>query len=338
MMSRKKLITSLIILLFTIAPILSAVAEELVVYSARKKTLTRKPFNKFSRDTGIRIKVLEGSASELMEKIKNEGTDSPADVLLTVDAGSLWQATQQGLFHPVNSETLVQNIPAHLRDPDNHWFGLSERTRTIIYSKKRVSPSQLTTYEDLAGQKWRNRLCLRTSKKVYNQSLVAMMIAKHGAGKTEEIIKGWVRNLVDDPYDKDNDVIHAIAEGKCDVGIVNHYYLNRLLKADPGKPVGLFWPNQGENEGGVYVDISGAGVLKNSRNKGPAVTFLEYLSSEKAQDLFADSNMEYPVNPKVQPNPQVKAWGDFKPNTDNISESGKYRDAALSSMYRADYK
>jgi iron(III) transport system substrate-binding protein len=165
-----------------------------------------------------------------------------------------------------------------------------------------------------------------------------MMITSHGYEGTEKIIKGWVQNLADEPYNRDTDVIININEGKCDVGIVNHYYLARMLKANQDIPVDLFWPNQGEGEGGVYVDISGAGITKYARNKELAVKFLNWLSSEKAQNLFADSNMEFPVNPNVKPNPLVQVWGDFKQNIDNISQSGENRDAAVELMQRAEYR
>jgi iron(III) transport system substrate-binding protein len=338
MMANKKICVILFILLFSISSAAGVFAEEIVVYSARGKSLTKKPFNSFSLTTGIKIKLVTGSIDELLERLAKEGDISPADMLITVDAGSLWKATQADLFQPINSDTLAKNIPAHLRDPKNHWFGLSRRARTIVYSSERVRPADLSTYEDLGQPKWQDRLCLRTSKKVYNQSLVAMMITKDGVEETENIIKGWVQNLAHEPYKKDSEVIMAINEGQCDVGIVNHYYLARILKKKPSLPVKLFWPNQGENEGGVYVDISGAGIMKNARNKELAVKLLNWLSSEKAQNLFADSNMEYPVNPNVKPNALVQVWGDFKQNTENISQSGKNRDTAIELMQRTRYK
>lgn len=337
-MFKKISFVMLLILLFSISPIVSAWAEEVVVYSARGNTLTRIPFNKYFRETGIHIKVVHGEIDELLERLNKEGANSPADVLLTVDAGSLWVATQAGLFQPISSDTLTKNVPSYLRDPNNNWFGLSRRVRTIVYSTKRVRSSELSTYEDLANPKWKYKLCLRTAKKVYNQSLVAMMIAENGVEETEKIVKGWVQNLAVNPFDKDNDVIHAINDGKCDVGIVNHYYFGRLIKADPSKQVSLFWPNQSESESGVYVDISGAGVLKNAKNKEQAVRFLEWLSSKRAQNLFADSNMEYPVNPNVKPNSQVQSWGDFKQNTENILHSGENRNVAIELMQRANYE
>lgn len=338
MTSLKKifLIFSLLLTFFISAG--HALAEEITVYSARNLLLTRIPFNDFFRETGIKINVESGEIDELLARLQNEGTNSAADVLLTVDAGSLWKATQEGLFQPINSQTLQKNIPEHLRDPDNYWFGLSKRARTIIYSTKRVDPAELTTYEDLANAKWQKKLCLRTSAKEYNQSLVAMMITRHGIEETEKIVSGWVKNLAADPFNKDSEVIQAISSGTCDVGLVNHYYLGRILKRDPNIPVGLFWPNQGENEGGVFVDISGAGILKNAKHKDNAVKLLEWLSSDAAQNLFADSNMEYPVNPHIEPNEIVKVWGAFKQNTDNVSQAGKNREAAIKLMDRVGYK
>lgn len=337
-MGYRKPCMMILAMLILIASAAAALAEEITVYSAREESLTRVPFNDFFRQTGIKINLETGNSDELLGRLQKEGKNTRADLLLTVDAGSLWKATQEDLFQPINSDVLRKNIPEHLRDPDNHWFGLSKRARTIVYSSERVKPEELSTYEDLAQSEWKNRLCLRTSKKVYNQSLVAMMIKTDGVEKTETIIKGWVQNLAAEPFEKDTDVIMAIIEGKCDVGIVNHYYLGRILKRNPDLPVGLFWPNQGENEDGVYVDISGAGVIKASKNKELAVKLLDWLSSKEAQNLFADSNMEYPVNPEVEPNPQVQAWGTFKQNTDNISHSGEYQEAAIELMKRVGYK
>jgi len=337
-MASKKTCLILFILLLVISSAAGVFAEEIVVYSARGKALTKKPFNSFTLKTGIKIKLVTGNIDELLERLEKEGDGSPADMLITVDAGSLWKATQADLFQSINSDILAKNIPAHLRDPKNHWFGLSKRARTIVYSSQRVSPVDLSTYEDLAQPKWQDRLCLRTSKKVYNQSLVAMMITNHGVETTESIIEGWVQNLAHKPYSKDTKVITAIINKQCDVGIVNHYYLARMLMKNSNIPVDLFWPNQGEGEGGVYVDVSGAGVMKYAKNKELAVKLLNWLSSMRAQNLFADFNMEYPVNPNVKPNPKVQAWGNFKQNTENISQSGKNRPAAIELMDRAKYK
>jgi iron(III) transport system substrate-binding protein len=272
----------------------------------------------------------------LLARLKAEGKNTPADVLLTTDAGNLWEAAREGLLRPVESEILETNVPAHLQDPLNRWFGLSIRARTIVYNTNKVKPSDLSTYEALADPKWRNRLCIRTSKKVYNQSLVAMMIAEHGGPKTEQIVKGWVANLATDPLSDDAKAMEYVAAGKCDVTIVNTYYYGRLMKKNPKLPLAIFWPNQ--NNSGVHVNISGAGVTKYAHHPHAAIKLLEFLSSEKAQNLFADVNMEYPVNSKVKTDPAVAAWGSFKQNTINVNKAGELQAEAVKLMDRAGYK
>jgi iron(III) transport system substrate-binding protein len=239
-------------------------------------------------------------------------------------------------LRPVESEILETNVPAHLQDPLNRWFGLSIRARTIVYNTNKVKPSDLSTYEALADPKWKNRLCIRTSKKVYNQSLVAMMIAEHGEPKTEQIVKGWVANLATDPLSDDTKAMEYVAAGKCDVTIVNTYYYGRLMKKNPKLPLAIFWPNQ--NSSGVHVNISGAGVTKYAHHPRAAIKLLEFLSSEKAQNLFADVNMEYPVNSKVKTDPAVAAWGSFKQNTINVNKAGELQAEAVKLMDRAGYK
>lgn len=311
-------------------------ADELVVYSARNEQLIKPLFDAYTKETGTQIKFLTGSEGALLEKLKTEGASTPADLLLTVDAGNLWLAANEGVLAKVPSKTLDANIPAHLRDPDGQWYGLSVRARTIAYNTSKVKPADLSTYEGLADPKWKGRLCLRTSKKVYNQSLTAMMIAQHGEPKTEQIVKGWVANLATDPIADDTKVLEAIAAGQCDVGIVNTYYYGRLMKKDPKLPLALYWPNQKDR--GVHVNVSGIGVTKASKNKPAAVKFIEWLSSEKAQNLFADVNLEYPANPKVKPDESVAAWGSFKPDTINVSQAGKLQTQAVKLMDRAGYK
>ena len=208
---------------------LAPAADELVVYSARNEQLIKPLFDAYTKETGTPIKFLTGSESALLEKLKTEGAATPADILITVDAGNLWLAASQGVLAKVKSKTLDANIPKHLRDPDGRWYGFSVRARTIVYNTNKVKPSDLSTYEDLADSKWKGRLCLRTSKKVYNQSLTAMLIAQHGEKKTEELVKGWVANLAVEPFSNDTKVMEAIAAGQCDVGIVNTYYYGRLM-------------------------------------------------------------------------------------------------------------
>lgn len=322
--------------LFTLVAIQPVHAEEVVVYSARIEQLIKPMFDAFTKETGIKVKYTTDNEGALLARLEAEGKNTPADMLITADAGNLWAAAQAGLLKPVKSDVLESNIPAHLRDPANEWFGLSIRARTLIYNTKKVKPEELSTYEDLADPKWRNRLCLRTSKKVYNQSLVAMMIAEHGEAKTEEIVKGWVANLATDPLSDDTRALEFVAAGKCDVTIVNTYYFGRLMSKDPKLPLAVFWPNQ--NDGGVHVNISGAGVTRHGRNETAAIKLLEFLSSDKAQNLFADVNMEYPVNPKIAADPFVASWGSFKQNPMNLAKAGELQTAAVKLMDRAGYR
>ncbi|MGZ0020296.1 Fe(3+) ABC transporter substrate-binding protein [Nitrosomonas sp. wSCUT-2] len=322
--------------LFTFVAIQPVHAEEVVVYSARIEQLIKPMFDAFTKETGIKVKYTTDNEGALLARLEAEGKNTPADMLITADAGNLWAAAQAGLLKPVKSDVLESNISAHLRDPANEWFGLSIRARTLIYNTKKVKPEELSTYEDLADPKWRNRLCLRTSKKVYNQSLVAMMIAEHGEAKTEAIVKGWVANLATDPLSDDTRALEFVAAGKCDVTIVNTYYFGRLMSKDPKLPLAVFWPNQ--NDGGVHVNISGAGVTRHGRNEAAAIKLLEFLSSDKAQNLFADVNMEYPVNPKIAADPFVASWGSFKQNPMNLAKAGELQTAAVKLMDRAGYR
>jgi iron(III) transport system substrate-binding protein len=310
--------------------------ETVVVYSARNEQLIKPVFDAYTQATGAKIRFITDKEGPLLERLKAEGSNTPADLLITVDAGNLWQAAQQGLLRSVHSEVLAANIPASLRDPRDRWFGLSVRARTIIYNTQRVKPSELSTYEDLGSPKWKKRLCLRTSKKVYNQSLVAMMIAELGEAKAEKIVKLWVDNLATDVFPDDTKMMEAIAAGQCDVGIANTYYYGRLMEKNPELSLGIFWPNQQDR--GVHVNVSGAGVTRHAKHPETAVKFLEWLSSEEAQNLFADVNLEYPANPKVNPHPQVAAWGSFKQDLVNVSRAGELQSAAVRLMDRVGYK
>ena len=311
-------------------------ADDLVIYSARNEQLVKPLFDAYTKQTGVKIKFITDGEGPLMQRLKVEGANTPADLLITVDAGNLWQAQQMGLLKPVNSATLAANIPAHLRDANNYWFGFSVRARTIVYNTQRTKAENLSTYEDLAGPKWKGRLCLRTSKKVYNQSLVAMLIAEHGEAKAEQIVRGWVANLATDVFPDDTKMMEAVAAGQCDVGIGNTYYYGRLMQKKSDLPLKLFWPNQNGN--GVHVNVSGAGVTAHAKHEQAAVKFLEWLAAPAAQNLFADINLEYPVNPAVNPDPVVAAWGTFKQNPINVTKAGELQTTAVKLMDRAGYK
>ena len=327
---------TVITLIFSLLLPVSTFAEDLVVYSARKEHLIAPIFQAYTAKTGVEIEFITGKEAALVQRIRSEGKRTPADILITVDAGNLWYAAEAGILKPVQSKILTTNIPSHLRDPENRWFGLSVRARTIVYHSDRVNPEALSTYEALADPEWKGRLILRTSKKVYNQSLVAMMIQDIGADNTKKVVAGWVSNLAVPPLSSDTKVLEAIDSGVGDVGIVNTYYYGRLLKKNPELPLKLYWPNQETT--GVHVNVSGAGVTTHAKHPEAAIAFLEWVSSQEAQNLFADVNMEYPVNPQNQANPVVQAWGDFKANPRNVASAGQYQAEAIRLMDEAGYK
>ncbi|NOT78905.1 MAG: extracellular solute-binding protein [Bacteriovoracaceae bacterium] len=323
-------------ILLILSLINGAFANELVIYSARNEQLIKPLFDLYKKETGTTISFVTDKEGPLMQKLKTEGANSPADILLTVDAGNLWLASKEGLLQPIKSKILSENIPAHLRDPENFWVGLSVRARTIFYNKDKVKITDLSSYEDLALPKWNKRLCLRTSNKVYNQSLVAMMIAENGEAPTEKIVAGWVKNLATTVFPDDTKLIEAIDAGLCDVGIANTYYFGKYAATKPTAKVGLFWPNQKKN--GVHVNVSGAGITKYSKNPEAALKFIEWLSSSNAQNLFVDENYEFPVNSKIKSSPVVAAWGKFKQNVINVSKAGELQSTAVKLMDRAQYK
>ena len=313
-----------------------AFANELVVYSSRADNLLKPVVAEYEKKTGTKVQLVGGQAGPLMEKIRAEGRNTPADVFITVDGGNLWQATQMGLLRPINSPTLKANIPASLRDPKNQWYGLSVRARTIFYNTNKVKPAELSSYAALADAKWKGRLCLRTSNNVYNQSLVGTMIANLGAVKTEQIVKGWVANLAAPPFANDTAMLEAIGAGRCDVGIANTYYYGRLMDKQPNLPIGIFFADQQGK--GTHVNVSGAGVTKFSKRPAEAQKFIEWLSGSEAQNLFADLNHEYPANPKVKPDPKVAKWGSFKQDVINVSVAGSNQKRAGMLMRKAGYK
>ncbi len=316
--------------------VVEKVVEEPVVYvySARHYGLMEPAFAQFTKETGIEVRFTFGKDAELRERLKAEGQYTPADLLFTVDAGNLWLAAEEGLSQPIQSETLEENVPAHFRDPENRWFSLSLRVRTIMYHPDRVKPEELSTYEALADPKWKDRLCFRPSTKAYTQSLVASLIAAHGEEKAREIVGGWVAN--NPTYiDSDTRILETVAAGGCDVAIANHYYLARLVDKDPNFPIKPFWANQDDR--GVHVNVSGGGVTTYARNVENAIRLLEWLSGP-GQNMFADGNFEYPVNPQVEPHPLIATWGTFKTDTIPVSEIGRLQAAAVKLMDEVGYK
>jgi len=317
----------------TTAPEITA---PVIVYSSRQEHLIKPLFDRFTAETGIPVQSQTGEDGPLIARLQAEGEQTFADILYTVDAGNLWSAADKGLLAPIESETLEQNIPAHLRDPMNRWYGLSVRARTIAYSTERVDPAELSTYAALADPKWQGRLCLRTSRKVYNMSLVATMIERLGKEATQEIVEGWVDNLATRVFSSDALLIEAIAAGQCDVGVVNTYYLGQLQAENPDIPVALFWANQASS--GVHVNISGAGVTSYAKNPAGARRLIEWLSQAEAQHLFSELNLEYPANPSIPPVDLVARWGEFKQDQLNVETAGRLQAEAVMLMDRADYR
>ena len=313
-----------------------AAGEPLVVYTARKYQLVETLFQEYGRERGIEVKFVTDDGAPLIQRLTAEGAASPADLFITVDAGDLWRATQAGLLQPVRSPALEAAIPAHLRDPEGHWFGLAVRARTIAYSTARVKPAELSTYAALAEPRWKGRLCLRSGKAVYNQSLVAMFINDMGEAATEKMLRGWIANLAADPFSNDTLMLKAIAAGQCDVGITNSYYLGKLQHEQPDLPVQLFWADQAGK--GTHVNISGGGVTRHAKNREEAVRFLEWLASPAIQQRFAAVNFEFPANAGVEPLPEVEAWGPYKPNQVNVGLIGKTQPAAVMLIDRAGWR
>ena len=311
-------------------------SSELTVYTSRQPQLIEPIVEQFTNETGIKVNLLSGNAQELMERIDIEGEDSPADLFMTVDAGVLWQAAERDILAKIDSEILNENIPAHLRDSKNEWFGLSKRARTIVFSSDQFKDNDFSTYEDLADPKWKGKLCLRTSKKVYNRSLIASMIDAYGFDKSKEVVSGWVSNLATEVFSNDTNALKAVSSGQCGVTIVNTYYLARLLDDPEYNNLSLFWANQSDR--GVHVNISGAGVVKTSKNKKNAVLFLEYLSSNKAQDFYASANKEYPVLIGAKIDESIENWGSFSEHTINVSKLGSLQKEAVFLAQEVGYK
>ncbi|PNK61631.1 extracellular solute-binding protein [Psychrobacter sp. FDAARGOS_221] len=315
-------------------------SEVVTVYSSRNEQLIQPLLDEFTKETGIAVELVTDKTGPLMARLEAESTNTPADMLLTVDAGNLWQAGEQGLLQPLNSEVINSNVPEKYRSAKDLWTGLSLRARTIFYDPKKVSPEDLSTYADLADPKWKGKLCLRTSQKVYNQSLVASMIEHYGEPKTEEIVKGWVANLAAPVFSSDNKMLEAIAAGQCEVGIANSYYYGRTLEENPDFPVKLFWANQGEGAEatGTHVNVSGAGIIKNADNVEGARKLIEWLSSDTAQGQYASSDKEFPVKEGIDESDLLRSWGPFKQDDINVSIFGQRQAQAVQLMDRAGYE
>ena len=327
---------SLLLSLFILVSCAYESSEELTIYTSRQPQLLEPIIETFYQETGIKVNLLSGNAQELMERIVIEGDESKADIFMTVDAGVLWQAAERDIFAEIDSDILKNNIPEYLRDSNDLWFGLSKRARTIVYSSDQFSDSDFSTYEDLADPKWQGKLCLRTSKKVYNRSLMASMIDAYGFDLAKKIVSGWVSNLATEVFSNDTNALKAVSSGQCGVTIVNTYYLARLLDDPKYNNLNLFWANQ--NDRGVHVNISGAGIVKTTKNKTNAIKLLEYLSSEDAQDFYASANKEYPVLNGALVHDAIRDWGEFSEDGINVSKLGSLQKEAVFLAQEVGYK
>ncbi len=305
---------------------ISVCAAELNVYSHRHYDSDAILFKQFTEKTGIKVNVVKGSADQLIQRLVSEGKNSPADVLLTVDAGRLHRAKAAGVLQPVKSNKLLKSVPPSMRDPEGHWFGMTVRSRVIVYSKDRVKPDQLSTYEELALPKWKGRVVARSSSNIYNQSLLASIIAANGKDTALSWAKAVRKNMARAPRGSDRDQARAVAAGLADVAIMNTYYLGILANSsvaadrEVAAKVGVFFPNQRDR--GAHINVSGGGVTASAKNKKEAIQFLEFLTNSKSQETFGNVNYEYPVKIKNNRSDLLKGWGTFKADKVNLSILG----------------
>ncbi|WP_372366237.1 Fe(3+) ABC transporter substrate-binding protein [Candidatus Uabimicrobium sp. HlEnr_7] len=343
-----KIIASLLFIVLLLVPACNQKPAEgdsgkkVTIYTHRHYPSDQKLFKQFTAETGIEVVVRKSKANELIKKIEIEGEKTEADLLITVDVGRLHLAQNKGLLQGVTSETLTKNVPSHLHHKDGYWYALTKRARVVVYSKDRVKPEQLSTYEALTDAGWKGKIAVRSSSNIYNQSLLASIIVANGKEKALEWAKGVVANMERTPTGNDRDQVKEVAAGKADLAIVNTYYLGKLLNSEnadevkAGEAVKVFFPNQDGR--GTHVNISGAGVTKYAKNKENAMKLLEFLTSKKAQQTFAQANYEYPVHPEVKPSELVSSWGDFKEDQVNLSELGVNNKEAVKTFDLAGWK
>jgi iron(III) transport system substrate-binding protein len=317
-------------------------ADEVNVYSARKEALILPLLEKFKAETGIGFNLITAKADALLKRLESEGRSTPADIFITADAGRLQRARDAGVLQPVDNPILAARIPQNLRDKDNYWFGLSQRARVIFYARGKVDASELSTYEALADEKWKHRICIRSSDNIYNQSLVASMIEADGVDQTEAWARGLVANFARKPAGGDTDQLRAAAAGLCDIAIANTYYFGRLVNSDKEKDqevankLGLFWPNQ--NGRGAHINVSGAGITKYARHREAAERLLEFLVSAESQTWYAEVNNEYPVVADAAIPATLVSFGKFKSDSLNLTFLGENNRAAVQLMDRAGWR
>lgn len=336
---RRKMVNIFILFLCVGFSVLKA---EINVYSHRHYDSDKILFEEFTRKTGIKINVVKGSADQLIQRLISEGENSPADVLLTVDAGRLSRAKNAGVLQAVKSKKLYSNVPKNMRDSDDYWYGLTVRARVIVFSKDRVKRSDLSTYEDLAESKWKGKIVVRSSSNIYNQSLMASIIAANGEEKAFKWAKAVRENMARAPRGSDRDQARAVASGIADIAIINTYYLGILANSEEQKDrevadkLEVFFPNQ--NGRGVHVNVSGGGVTSSSKNQKEAILFLEFLTNTKSQKTFGSVNHEYPINIKKNKSALLKSWGSFKADKLSLSILGENNSEAVKIFDRANWE
>jgi len=319
-------------------------SNEINLYSQRHYKVDEQQYKVFEKETGIKVNVVKANADELIERLKNEGENSPADLFITVDAGKLQKAKDLDLLQKISSPIINQNVDVDLKDVNGYWIPITYRARIVVYSKDRVDISELSTYDNLTDEKWRNKVLVRSSSNAYNQALLSSIIANTGEESATKWASKLVKNFARDPKGNDRDQVKAITAGQGDLAIVNSYYIGLLLSSEneeeikAGKSVGVFFPNQGEDESGSHINVSGIGLAKNAPNKENAIKLMEFLTSESAQKTYTDTSYEYPANPNVEPNEIVKKWGSFKKDILDLNKLGVFRNKAIEIFDKSDWK
>ena len=319
-------------------------SNEINLYSQRHYKVDENQYEAFENETGIKINVVKANADELIERLKNEGENSPADLFITVDAGKLQKAKDLDLLQKISSPIINQNVDVDLKDVNGYWIPITYRARILVYSKDRVKSDELSTYANLTDEKWRNKVLVRSSSNAYNQALLSSIVANNGVDAASKWARDLVKNFARDPKGNDRDQVKAIAAGQGDVAIVNSYYIGLLLSSEneeeikAGNSVGVFFPNQGEDETGSHINVSGIGLIKNAPNKENAIKLMEFLTSESAQKIYTNTSYEYPANPNVEPNEIVKKWGSFKKDKLDLNQLGVFRNKAIEIFDKSGWK
>ncbi|MDB4134086.1 Fe(3+) ABC transporter substrate-binding protein [Flavobacteriaceae bacterium] len=319
-------------------------SNEINLYSQRHYKVDEKQYEAFEKETGIKVNVVKANADELIERLKNEGKNSPADLFITVDAGKLQKAKDLDLLQKISSPIINQNVDVDLKDVNGYWIPITYRARILVYSKDRVKSDELSTYANLTDEKWRNKVLVRSSSNAYNQALLSSIVANNGVDAASKWARDLVKNFARDPKGNDRDQVKAIAAGQGDVAIVNSYYIGLLLSSEneeeikAGNSVSIFFPNQGEDETGSHINVSGIGLIKNAPNKENAIKLMEFLTSESAQKIYTNTSYEYPANPNVEPNEIVKKWGSFKKDKLDLNQLGVFRNKAIEIFDKSGWK